>query len=721
MKAFPSLAALLLIAAPLLAQTSSATSSNLSGCAAPPDLRKAMDDQLDNNKLSTLPYAEQVARRREVLEGLIARYPREIAPQRSLMSATRNGGESLHPGVWAAMQDDYRQRAKASPNDPMALDLAGNALNGTDTPEAIRLLEAAKAQAPQFVWPYLDLATIYASGKFKDKQKSTDNLAVFWTACNASTDYGARWQLAKNPALEAKVAPALRTQLEKETDPRQLKEYEFLWGLEFRIHPPQEHDALRKQVAEDLKRLETLQPKPDAEWQAFLIKGYKTSGAAQPVITAKEDVLLKQYPQSDEAYEIVQARWSDAHKKPDNQKDTAAWDAYNKANREATLQWIAEFPDNFYLQRYARFYMDYGDDSVSEQEGIAALDEYLAGAKYFPPDTWFFPEQGAGFLLQRKWQPERALVLMQQTQQLWEKSQAREPKKDNLTDDEIKEQTKNNVSTERDIRSDLLHAAVLAKKPEAVQSMRAAIEAPQSEADKTEAQKQESGYWTDRARLAVLDGHNQDALTYYQKALQTRLDPPQYSQGKLTDDLGDEAHGLWKETGGTETAWAVWSSQPTANAADAAEARWEKPKMELPTFELADMAGKTWRTKDLNGKTVLINLWATWCGPCNAELPQLQKLYEQAKNRSDLQILTFDIDEDVGLVAPYLKKKGYTFPVLPAYGFVVNLLDGYAIPQSWLIDGKGKWMWREIGYGGNEEETWVKEMTQKLDTMKTGS
>jgi thiol-disulfide isomerase/thioredoxin len=711
-----SLAALLLFTAPLMAQTT----SQMSSCAPSPEVRKAIADQLEDKKFDKLSYSEQVAHTHDVLEKLIERYPHEITLQRRLMSATRNGGEALHPGSWAAMQDEYRQRAKANPNDPMVLDLAGYALIGTDTPEAIRLLDAAKTQAPQFAWPYLDLANIYASGKFKDKQKSTENLTVFWTACPATTDYGARWQLAKDTALEAKVAPALRAQLEKETDPKQLKEYEYLWGLEFRIHPPQEHDALRKQVAEDVKRLDSLQPKPDAEWQAFLIKGYKTSGAAQPVITAKEDALLKEYPKSHQAYGIVQERWNDAHKKPDDAKDTSAWDAYNKANREATLQWIAEYPDDDFLQGYGRFFLDYGDDSITEQEGVAAMDTFLATvAKQSPPNIWQIPDEAAGFLLQHKWQPERALALMEQTQQIWEKNQATQPKKDNLTDDEIKDQAKETASEKRDIQSDLLHAAVLAKKPEAVQSIRAAIEAPQSQEDKTEAQKQESGYWTDRARLAVLDDRKQDALTYYQKALQTRLEAPQYSEGKLKDSLSDEARVVWKDTGGSETAWAVWSSQPTANAAAAAEARWEKPKMDLPTFELADMAGKTWRTKDLNGKTVLINLWATWCGPCNAELPQLQKLYDQAKNRSDLQILTFDIDEDVGLVAPYLKKKGYTFPVLPAYGFVTNLLDGYAIPQSWLVDGKGKWQWREIGYGG--EDDWAQQMTQKLDAMKTGS
>jgi len=139
----------------------------------------------------------------------------------------------------------------------------------------------------------------------------------------------------------------------------------------------------------------------------------------------------------------------------------------------------------------------------------------------------------------------------------------------------------------------------------------------------------------------------------------------------------------------------------------------------LPAFELADLSGKTWRLNDLKGKVVLINLWATWCGPGNAELPELEKLYEKIKGRQDIQILTFNIDEDVGLVAPYLKEKGYTFPVLPAYSYVVNLLNGYAIPQNWIVDPKGSWLWTQVGYGS--DDTWVQDMIQKLEATKAGS
>jgi thiol-disulfide isomerase/thioredoxin len=82
-----------------------------------------------------------------------------------------------------------------------------------------------------------------------------------------------------------------------------------------------------------------------------------------------------------------------------------------------------------------------------------------------------------------------------------------------------------------------------------------------------------------------------------------------------------------------------------------------------------------------------------WCGPCQAELPHLQKLYEKVKDRTDLQILTLNIDEDPGLVAPFLKENNCTFPVLPAYAFVFGLLDVVGIPQNWIVDSRGEWRW----------------------------
>jgi thiol-disulfide isomerase/thioredoxin len=162
----------------------------------------------------------------------------------------------------------------------------------------------------------------------------------------------------------------------------------------------------------------------------------------------------------------------------------------------------------------------------------------------------------------------------------------------------------------------------------------------------------------------------------------------------------------------------VWSKPPVAKATEAAESRWETPKKPIPAFELAGLDGKTWRLKQFEGKSLLINIWATWCGPCQAELPLVEKLHQQTKDSAEIQVITLNIDEELGLVEPFMKKKGYTFPVLPAMSLVHGLLDGnVAIPQNWLVNPKGDWVQIQIGYDRSEAD-WPAMMMKKLKALK---
>ena len=339
------------------------------------------------------------------------------------------------------------------------------------------------------------------------------------------------------------------------------------------------------------------------------------------------------------------------------------------------------------------------------------VDHYLKTALDYERVQSYLYLNAAEYLLEHKWEPKRALELTHKAQPLVAKEIEQEGHDDNRAPDKQEDAEKSMVYEQQNLAGLTLRAAKLAGKPADAQALRASIEGPTPKA-KTRV----SDYWLNRARLAVLEGRKVDGLTYYQLALETRATPPSPWHGKLEDNLTDEARALWKDMGGTEVAWTVWSQPPAAKPAELAEGRWEKPKKQIPSFELADLSGKTWKLKTLEGKTLLINLWATWCGPCNAELPHFQKLYEKVKDRPDFQILTFNIDEDLGLVEPFVKEKGYTFPVLPAYSLVVNLLDGYSIPQNWVVDPAGAWRWTQIGFDGAPD--WIESMIQRLESVK---
>ncbi len=726
--------ALLIAASPALSAQSYAL---LPGCEPRPEVRRILDERLAENALLEMMFSERVAFRRQVLEGLIAKYPREVEPYRRLIQATKQDDTDTYP----ELVDRYLKQAERHPDDPLALYLAGFALSGRDTPQSIRLLERARSQAPNFAWPALALANIYAPGaKRADKNEAGEEISAFFAACPSSTAADADWPLNRAGSLElqARVAAALRARLATEIDPRRLKDYAALWGLEFRTHPPQEHDALRKQLAADLQRLASLNPKPDAAWLVFLKNGYNQSGASPETVAAMEDRVIETFPHSDEAYRIVSDRWNRSHPEPEDPADAAAWAKYRGEYRAALKGWIAQFTDSRELQHEAWFDAIRRDPNVPPEEGLHALDGYLAYVNAYERPSFSYALQIAGFLIDRKLEPWRVFDLLRDFDKLMDQWHAR-VLNDNQSAAEEEMWANNEAIRRQRAAGYVLLAAGLVQQPQAAEPVKEFVERDLRANSWPDVEWQ---YWQNRGRLASLIGSKADALTYYQKALHLRTKPPVPYEGRVQDNLMDEARALWQQLGGTEAAWNIWSKPPTSDiqAVEAQSVRrappghpgpiaphsvlrgfpqdsgWRKPAKAMPAFELADLSGKIWRLKDLAGRAVLINVWATWCGPCNAELPHLEKLYESVKGRSDLQILTLTIDEDLGAVAPFMKEKGYTFPVLPAYGFVTGQIDLVAIPQNWIVDSKGEWRW--IGAPNVPDAEWESAMLKQLESAR---
>ena len=681
---------------------------SLPGCEQPKELATELRQALDPKVFQGMKFAEQWTLQVEILNKLIEKYPREVAPTRELMDFTYYSDPSVLPAV----QERFKKRVTQNPDDPLALYLAGYSLIRTDTPEAIRELDRAKTIAPTFPWPYFTLARVYATGKTADKNAMTGSLMGFFNICPSSINWEAQRLLSKmgNDVLMKKATIALRVRLKTETDPLRLMEYGSLWRLEFQTHPPQEYDAIRKRVAEDLKRMESLKLKPDAEFEAFLLGGYEQSGASPETIKSREDQILKEYPQSSEAYEVVSRRWRKLHKEPEDQKDTAAWVKYDHEWKEALKGWIREFPGDYDLAHYAWTYTIENEEALPDKEWFAVFETRLKEVEESGyPQAWQFMLMAQN-LLKYKVHPELSLDLLYKAKTLLAKERENVARDTNRTPDEITKSEDNAKQEWGDIVSATLEAARQLKKPELVETMRAEIEAPPPHET-----KRLSWYWSNRARLAVVDGRNPDALAYYQLAIQLRPDTPQPRHGKIDDDLGDEIKSFWKELRGTDTAWEVWK-KPPANGKESTEGRWEKPTKTIPNFELVDLSGKTWRLTELKGKAVFINVWATWCGPCREELPNVEKLYEMLKDRSDIQVLTFSSDYNPGLIQPFMEEHGYKFPVLPAYSFVNGLLDSVPIPQNWIVDPQGTWVWTQIGFKPNGN--WENSILQALETAK---
>jgi thiol-disulfide isomerase/thioredoxin len=134
-----------------------------------------------------------------------------------------------------------------------------------------------------------------------------------------------------------------------------------------------------------------------------------------------------------------------------------------------------------------------------------------------------------------------------------------------------------------------------------------------------------------------------------------------------------------------------------------------------PDFTLESLDGKSLRLSDLRGKAVLLNFWATWCGPCKIETPWLVELQNQYGSQG-LQVVGVEAgDDDKEDIAKFVKDMGINYPILIGKEAVGEAYGGVpALPESFFIGRNGKIVHKIVGLEGKGEiEDWIK---KALDT-----
>jgi len=123
-----------------------------------------------------------------------------------------------------------------------------------------------------------------------------------------------------------------------------------------------------------------------------------------------------------------------------------------------------------------------------------------------------------------------------------------------------------------------------------------------------------------------------------------------------------------------------------------------------PDFELKTPTGQTVQLSDLRGQVVLVNLWATWCPPCRAEMQSIEKVYQEYKDQGfTVLAVNMTYQDDPLTIMPFVHKQGLTFPVLlDETGELANAYQLRSLPSSYFIRRDG--IINEVVIGGPMSE-----------------
>lgn len=622
------------------------------------------------------------AEQRRILTELVARFPDDIQANRRYQNDAGIPKEEL------IVQYKARMNGDALTTYFYALVLAGK-----DLPEAMRLFALSLEKDPTMAWPHMALAYHYASWPTMDKAKATAQVDAFFAKCPTSYDFYTNRMLATvaSPAVMKKSTAALRERVDAETDMELFGIYEHLWMLEFKALPPEEHAGLRARVARDVARIRASSPRLSMAMLRLIRDGLKQAGDAGGATAAGEEIAMA-YPESRDAMDGTMERWRKEH-------PAAPTKEYRAAMYTTAGEWIGRWPTNS-VARLERFLAALALTDLKDEEVKAAGTQLLEHLK--SGDTIY------GF---KPWEHMLAEEYLRRGAYLDEVA--------GLAEDGLAVVKKRTAEQRRDggvppaflkrAQAPLRAAEIWAVDLLARVGKRAQAAELEKRLEPLEADgaMETALRWQARSRVAELAGRPLDALVYMEKALDggPEMDKKQRRE---------EARRLWTLAGGTEKTWALRGS-PAVQEAKSASA-WQAPAKPIPAWELKDLAGKKWTSGELAGKTVLINVWATWCGPCRAEHPHFQKLYEKLKDRKDVAVISFNVDDQVGMVDGYMKEGKFTFPVLFADRLVRETLEMVSIPRNWLIDGKGMHQLEQVGF--MESSDWIEKMMAGIEKVK---
>ncbi len=124
--------------------------------------------------------------------------------------------------------------------------------------------------------------------------------------------------------------------------------------------------------------------------------------------------------------------------------------------------------------------------------------------------------------------------------------------------------------------------------------------------------------------------------------------------------------------------------------------------------------GRIISTDSLKGQVVFINFWASWCPPCRAEMPSIQKMKREMEEEEDFRLIMVNVGEEQSKAKSYLKNEGYNFSINHSQGVVPETIYSGTLPTTVILDKNGSIRYHHSGAANYDSQTFLKQIKELL-------